>query len=450
MHRLFPSSARSAPGPGRLEVLGSLPLILGDRLGWMEEVFRKHGDIARLPLGPRTVHVVFHPDYIRHVLVTNAKNYWKGRTFEKTSGYLGKGLATAEGEAWQAQRRRMNPQFHRDALAGLSSIVCACIDRMLDRWSGAAKKGELVDLSVELQRLAMEVVARSLFGSEVLEEKIAAIIQSIKVALAYTTARTLNPFDVSERLPLPGNLKFRKAIAVLDEVVYGIIEEERRRQPPSGNLLSLLIHARDPETGLGMPAEQLRDEVMTMFLGGTDTSGNTMSWVFYNLHRHPELRERVTREAERAGSIPDPAKLDLARRVTEETLRLYPQNWVGSRDAYAADTIGGYEIPAGSTVFLGVYIAHRRADFWKDPLAFDPDRFLPEAVKGRHPMAYLPFGAGTRKCIGFHFAMMEITSTIAMALRRFSFELVDAKSIRRHASWSLWPKPAMLARLVEK
>lgn len=435
-----------APGPSLPEVLSQLPLILGDRLGWMTRIHEKYGDIVRVPMGPRSIYAVFHPDHIRHVLVTNQKNYWKGRTFEKTAAYMGKGLATTEGAEWQVQRRRMNPQFHREALKGLTGIMVQNIQAMLDRWEKAALEERTIDLALEFQRLAMETVARSFFGMGVPESRIGEIIESFKVALKHTTRRTLNPFDIPESWPLPANFKFQKAVSVIDDIVYGMIREERARVEPSPTLLGMLVRAADPETGELMTEKQLRDEVLTMFIGGTDTSGNTLSWVFYNLDRHPELQKKVRSEVEQAGREFD--RLEYTKRFVDETLRLFPQNWVGSRDAIGEDTIGGYTIPAGSTVFLGVYIAHRRPDFWENPEAFDPERFLPENLTGKHPLRYLPFGAGSRKCIGYHFAMMEICLTIAMALERFEFKVQGADRITKYATWSLWPKPGVPVKLL--
>ncbi len=443
-----------APGPTPAEVLRQLPLILGNRLGWMEAVHKKYGDVVRIPMGPRTVYAVFHPDHIRHVLVGNAKNYWKGRTFAKTADYMGRGLATEEGEDWHVQRRRMNPHFTREAIRGLSEVVHLNIDNMLGRWKQATAREEVIDLSLEFQRFAMETVARAMFGAGVPEAKIQDIIEAFKLMLVYTTRRTLSPLDFPERLPLPANRRFKKAVAYMDEIVYRIILDEQRATTPGRNLLSTLVRATDPETGKKMSDKQLRDEVMTMFLGGTDTSGNTLSWVFTNLERHPDVLAKVRAEVDAlGGKRPEPEdldKLDYTRRTVEETLRLFPQNWVGSRDTYGNDTIGGFHIPAESTVFLGVYIAHRRPDFWKDPLKFDPDRFLPENLAGRHPMQYMPFGAGSRKCIGYNFAMMEICFCIARILQTFEFKVQRPEQIKPYPTWSLWPRPGVPAKLMPR
>lgn len=443
------------PGPSTFSTITQLPQLIRDRLQWMMETQKKYGDIVRVPLGPRTSYIVFHPDYFRHVLVANAKNYCKGRSFEKTGAYMGNGIATSEGTAWQAQRRRMNPHFGRDALAPIAEVMISNIEKMLDRWSISVKLDETIDLSTEFQRLALEIVARALFGTEVPEQEILQVISAFRTALQYTTRRILNPFDFTENLPLPSNLRFKKAVEYMDQVVYRTIREERQRETPSGTLLALLMAAVDPETGEGMTEKQLRDEVMTLFLGGTDTSGNTLSWVFYYLNQLTPIRAKVLEEISqvlegRRPRFEDTMGLGYTRRVVEETLRLSPQNWVMSRDTLGKDSIDGHEIPAGTTVFMGVYYAHRRPDFWNHPEVFDPNRFLPEQAKGRHALSYIPFGAGPRKCIGYQFALMEFSFAISMILQRFEVELVQPDRIKPYASWSLWPRPGILARLHQK
>lgn len=439
------------PGPSVLSVIGQLPRIINNRLEWMIETQKKYGDIVRLPFGPRTHYAVFHPDYFRHILVANAKNYCKGRTFEKTAAYLGQGIATIEGAPWQIQRRRMNPHLNREALAGIADSMVQNIQQLLLRWEKIARQGETLDLADEFQRLALETVARALFGVEVPETEISQIISAFKISLKHTSRRTMNPFDIPESLPIPSNIRFARAIAYLDATVYRMIREEAAREEPSHTLLAMLLNATDPETGERMTEKQLRDEVMTLFLGGTDTSGNTLSWVFYNLATQPTIKAQALEEISTLlnGRLPqfeDVPNLSYLKRLVEETLRLYPQNWAMSRDTIAEDTIGGCTIPAGSTVFLGTYVAHRRPDFWENSEQFDPNRFLPENSKGRHTLSYIPFGAGPRKCIGYQFALMEFAFAISMILQKFDFEL-ETHRVTPYPSWSLWPKPGLKAKL---
>lgn len=234
-----------------------------------------------------------------------------------------------------------------------------------------------------------------------------------------------------------------------------MIENEKSKSVPSQTVLAMLVRARDPETNEYMSAKQVRDEVMTMFLGGTDTTGNTTSWLFYNLHAHPEIQEKVREEiksvvGERTPHSEDLMKLSYLRRVIDETLRLFPQNWVMSRDTLEKDTVAGVEIPADTTVFIGVYLIHRREDFWDKPLLFDPDRFLPERSAGRHPLCYLPFGAGQRKCIGFNFALMEMLLATTLILQNYTFSIQNPEKVKPNPTWSLWPSPGLPILFREK
>lgn len=445
----------TAPGPSLARVASKVPQLRRDRLGFMEWLHRDYGDVVRIPFGPRVSYGLFAPEHFAQVLVTNHKNHWKGRTFAKTAAYLGNGLATSEGKFWQSQRRKMNPHFSREALGSISEVMVQNIGTMLDRWSEFAKHETEFDASFEFQRLVMNVVARSLFGNQVPEADISAVIEGIREALAFTNQRIMIPFDIPESWPLPSNRRYRRAIDKLDALVARFIRDERGREEPSHTLLSMLVSAQDPETGEYMSDQQIRDEVMTIFLGGTDTSGNTLGWVLTYLQRHPEVQARAREEVARvlSGRAPraeDFMALPFVRRTIEETLRLSPQNWVMSRDSLADQTIAGFEIPKGATIFLGVYVAHRRPDIWENPEGFDPDRFAPEKASARHLLAHLPFGAGARKCVGFHFAMMEITFAITMILQRFEIQVTNADSIVPSPTWSLWPSPGVMTRLHEK
>ena len=441
-----------APGPSFLEVLWHLPSLFWRRLAFMYHVHEKYGDIVRLPFGPRVVYAVFHPDLARQVLISDHKRFWKGRTFQKTATYLGDGLATSEGAYWKSQRRRMNPDFHRRSLASLSPLMIKHITALVERLDGHARSGQPVDLREEFARVAMEVVTRTMLGSYVDDEQIPEIVEAFQVSLRFTARRALSPVDIPEALPIPSNLRFRRAVQLLDAVVYGFIEAEAKRDTPSDTLLGRLMAATDLTSGERMQPKQLRNEAMTIFLGGTDTTGNTLSWSAVTLDRHPAVRAKVDAEiaAQVSGAVPTPdeaRRLPYLQAVLKETLRQYPQNWVMSRDALVDVELGGHTVPAGSTVFIGTHVIHHRPDLWEEPAAFRPERFLGDAGQGRHPLAWFPFGAGPRKCIGMAFATLEMSYAIPMIRKRFELELLEPDRIDTHATWSLWPRPRVLARV---
>jgi cytochrome P450 len=293
-----------------------------------------------------------------------------------------------------------------------------------------------------------------LFGG-VKKTEVAGFTEAFQVALDHTTKRVLSPIDIPDGLPLPSNLRFKKAKATLDRVVYGVIEERRASPEVAHDLLSMLLDATDPDSGEAMGNDQLRDEVITLFLGGSETTANGLSWAFYLLAKHKEIEARVYEEAraalaDRVPVVEDLGKLKLASAVFEESMRLFPQNWVMSRDTIDDDVVGGFHIPGKVTVFLGVHAVHRDPRFWDQPDKFDPERFFPENSAGRHPFAYLPFGGGQRKCIGNNFSMLEATFAIAMIVRAFRIELVDELAVTPDPKFNLRAKNGIAVRLTRR
>lgn len=446
--------APAAPGPKGWPLVGVLPRVLKNPLEALTHYAREHGDLIQVPLGPRTSYLVTHPDLIRHVLVEKAARYSKGRTWEKTRSYLGDGLATSEGELWRRQRRLMQPQFHKEALANISATIAATIAKTVERLDVHAQNNEPVDLAAALMRMTLDVLQATLFGGAVTTD-VTGFTEAFQVALEHTTARVLSPLDIPDALPLPSNLRFQKAKAKLDSVVFSVIEERRKELDDQPDLLSMLLHAKDPETGQAMGNDQLRDEVITLFLGGSETSANGLAWAFYLMGHHKEIEGRVRAEAvevlgDRDGRAPrfdDLPRLRLCSAVFEESMRLYPQNWVMSRDTIEDDVVGGFHVPGKITMFIGVHAVHRDPRFWVDPERFWPERFFAENIGDRHPLAYLPFGGGQRKCIGNHFALLEASFALAMILRAFSIDLEPGHPVVADPKFNLRPKGGVWVRL---
>lgn len=438
-----------APGPRGWPLLGVLPQVAKNPLAALTVIAREYGDIVRVPLGPRLVYLVTHPDLIKHVLVDNAAHYSKGRTWEKTRGYLGDGLATAEGELWRRQRRLMQPQFHREAVGGLADVIAENIAAAVVELGKAADEERVVDLAAELMNMTLRVLKATVFGGTATDTT--GFTDAFQVALEHTTARVLSPIDIPDAWPTPGNRRFHEAKAHLDRVVFGVIRE-RRAQPDRPDLLSLLLHSTDQETGEAMSDTQLRDEVITLFLGGSETSANGLAWAFHLLGQHKDIEERVAAEAldvlaDRRPAADDLKRLRLCTAVFEEAMRLYPQNWVMSRDTVDEDVVGGFRVPAKTTVFLGVHALHRDPRFWSEPERFQPERFFAENVGDRHPFAYVPFGGGQRKCIGNHFALLEGSFALAMINRAFVVEPVVGHVVVGDPKFNLRPKNGVRVRL---
>ena len=317
-------------------------------------------------------------------------------------------------------------------------------DSMLGEWSGYAQKNHSFDVTESMMRLALQVVGRSLFSTE-LGEHSELVYHAMSGVLAHIGFRMFNPFSHSERVPTKRNRTFLRDRRTLDDVSRHIIAERHREGGDRGDLLSMLMLARDEETGEGMSDAQLLDEVRTIMFTGHETTAVALSWTFKLLAAHPEIRERLQNEVEevlqgRTPTLEDLPRLNFTRQIFEETLRLYPPVWCIPRHCNEPDEIGGYDIGADSTVVILPYLTHRHPDFWDDPEAFDPDRFSPERSENRAKFAYFPFGGGPRVCIGANFSMMEAQIILAMVTQKFQLDLVPGHPIAMSQSLTLRPR----------
>lgn len=410
-----------------------------------------YGDVVRAGIGgPLTYFLVFHPAGAEHVLAHHHKNYRKGVVNAQFRVLDGNGLVTSEGDFWVRQRRLAQPAFHRQRLEGLAAIMVSAAEALADRWQSAAREGGAFDVEPELMRTTLEVAGRTLFGVD-LSEDARHLSPAVDVARDYITWRMYRPY-LPEWLPTPRHHAFLQARKTLDDVVYGIIWERRRSGADTGDLLSMLMAARDQETGEGMTDLQLRDEVMTLLMAGHESTAVALTWSIYLLASHPKAQTQVREEVASvlgartvsAGELP---RLPYTRAVFEETLRLYPPAWALSRQAIQQDEVGGYRIPAGGYVTLSPYITQRHPDLWPEPDRFDPTRFLEDPPADRPRFAYFPFGGGPRKCIGLQFALMEAQIMLATLVRRFEITLASPEHPGTEALLSLRPKRGVVVRL---
>lgn len=410
------------------------------------ELFRRIAD-----LGPvssfrvlwQMAYAVNHPDAVKHVLVDQAQRYWKGKQMQFLTPLLGQGLFTAEGEVWRRNRRLAQPAFHRERLARLSGVMVDATAAMLDRWE-RRPPGEPLDLMPEMMGLTMSVVAGALFSSDVSGES-REVGEALTHALEETNRRILAFNPLVLWLPSQRKRAFDQAVATLDRVIFRIIEDRRTGKTQANDLLATLMEAKDAETGESMDDRQLRDEVMTLFLAGHETTAVALSWMFFLLTQHAEVERRVRAELDqvlggRAPTAAELPRLAYTQRVFEETLRLYPPVWITVRESYRADEVMGFRLPKRALVVISPYTLHHDPKLWPDPERFDPERFLPERSAGRPKLAYLPFGAGQRMCIGNHFALMEAQVIAAMVLQRFRLELAPDQRVEPDAQVTLRPR----------
>lgn len=435
------------PGPKGYPLIGSLPRFRREPLSTLVNAQREWGDVVRMDLGLERFYLLSHPEHVEHVLQGNAKGYVKG--YDKVRVLLGNGLVMNEGESWLRQRRLMQPAFHRERLAGFAKTMVEETERMLERWECPASEEPALNVAREMTLLTQRIIVRTMFGfHDVGEERGERIAGAFDTALLGIEARSLMPAWFG-RLPLPSNRRFRRAHATLDEEVYRIIRERRRHQRDGeDDLLGMLMEARDEESGEPMDDQQLRDEVMTIYLAGHETMANALSWAWYLLSKNPEAAREVREEASRvlggrtAGSG-DLSRLVYTRMVIDETLRLYPPAWILTREAVEDDGIGEYRIPAGSKLLISPYVTHHRADLWENPEGFDPERFAPGNGDERPRYAYYPFGGGQRMCIGNNFALMEAALIMSTVTQRYRLDLAPDREVKAQPKTTLAPLPAV-------
>jgi cytochrome P450 len=440
-------------GPRGYPIVGVLPHLRRDPLGTFRDAADRFGDFVHMKAGPYDGYLVSGPAGIRHVLQDNARNYHKSPLYDRLREGLGNGLLTSEDALWLRQRRLAQPAFHRQRLTAMADTMVACTEPMLERWQALAARGDPIDLGAEMMAVTQSVIVRTMFSTDLGDA--AAIVNRTWPVINRRIGETFWATKLETTLPLPANRRLWRALRELDAVVYRIIGDRRRTGRDETDLLSMLLSARDEETGDGMTDRQVRDEVMTMLLAGHETTSIALSWIYYLLSRHPDAQRRITDEVDAVVGHGRPSfahleRLPWVRRTIEESLRLYPPAWGFSRRALGDDEIGGYRIARGSLVFLIPFVVHRRPNLWPDPERFDPDRFAPEQEARRPRFAYLPFGGGPRGCIGSQFALIEAQLIVAAVAQRFRVDVVADDRIRPEPLITLRPSPGIRARLAAR
>ncbi len=413
-------------------------------LAMMVAMQRDHGDIAHWRIGPQDIYLFSHPDLIRDVLVTNQKNFHKSRGLERAKRLLGNGLLTSEGEFHLRQRRLAQPAFHRQRIATYAGTMIDYAERTGARW----QDGETVDMHNEMMRLTLGIVARTLFDADV-DNEAAEIGAALTQAFESFNLAMLPFTELLEKLPLPAVRRFNAARDTLDRTIYRMIEERRRSGEDRGDLLSMLLLATDTEgDGGGMSDLQLRDEALTIFLAGHETTANALTWTWYLVSQNPDVEAKLHAEVDavlgdRAPCFEDLLLLPYTRMVFAESMRLYPPAWAIGRRALEPFDVRGYRIPKRAVVLMSQYIVHRLPEYFPDPERFDPERWTPEAQASRPKFSYFPFGGGTRVCIGEQFAWMEGVLLIAALSRKWRMNLVPGHPVEVQPLITLRPKHGM-------
>lgn len=441
-----PSSApparqrRKAPGPRGNKFLD----YQRDHPRMAVRLQQEYGGIVRFRVGPFLIHQVTHPDLIRHVLLRNPHNYRRGRFYEGFRAYFGEGLLTTDGEQWKRHREVSRAIFHPQRIEDLSPAMTDASVDLVDRFSEQARQGTAFDVVSETMRYTISVLGRSLFSTELglASDHIAPAVQTGLVLIM----QRMNPVNqaIPTWLPTRHNRALLATQRTLDTILAEVIEDHRRS--PKDDLVTSHIAAADSPRRL-LTAKEVRDGLMTTFLAGHETTGTSLAWTLYTMAVNPVVRRAVEDEADsvlggRPATLADLPKLEYTRMVVEESLRLYPPIWLFPRDVIEDEEVGGYHLPAGSTIFMCPYATHRHPDFWENPEAFDPERFRPEAVAARDRHCYLPFGFGQRQCIGKHIALLQLQIAVATIVQQVRLDLVPGAPVSYRARVSLRPRQA--------
>ncbi len=407
----------------------------------------EYGDIVRLPITRQRMFLVNHPDFIKDIFVTRQKQFKKGRGLEQIKKLLGEGLLTSEDPIHLRQRRLIQPAFHRQRIAAYGQDMTRCAREASACWAS----GETRDMSEEMMHLALAVVGKTLFSAEVSGET-SEIGDAVTEIISLFHLLMLPMADLLERLPLPSVRRFKAARARLDATIYRLIEEHRAAGEDRGDLLSMLLLARDEDGGGRMTDVQVRDEALTIFLAGHETTANALAWTWYLLSQHPDAEAQFHAEldaalAGRTPTLDDLPRLPYTRRVLAESLRMYSPAWVVGRRVlsdYAIENKTGSDVlRRGDIVLMAQAVMHFDARFWTNPDRFDPDRWTPEADAARPNFAYFPFGGGPRVCIGEQFAWMEVMLLLATLGQQWQMRLAPGQIIAGKPIITLRPKFGM-------
>jgi cytochrome P450 len=435
---------KTAPGPKTWFPLKRVFAFQKDPIALLSRL-KEHGDLAQMRMALR-VFLVSDPELIRQVFLPLSDRMSKGRALERAKILMGDGLLTSEGPLHTRQRRLIMPAFHRGRIALYAAVMIELAAKVRDSW----QEGQEIDLRAEMMKLTLDIAGRTMFGAT-LENEAAAISEALTEVMDRFKLAILPGTMWMRHLPTPGNFRLKRALKRLDAVVYGMIRARRERPEDRDDLLSMLLEAQDEDNANArMTDTQVRDEVMTLFLAGHETTANALCWTWVQLSQNPAIFEKMRAElktvlGDRLPTLADYPSLKYTEMVFSESLRLYPPAWIVGRRALEDLELGGYAIPKGSIVVMSQYLSHRDPRYWENPEIFDPERFTPEAKAKRPPLAYFPFGAGPRGCIGEGFAWMEGVLVMATLAQKWRLDLVPGQTIEASPQFTLRPKGSVKA-----
>lgn len=432
-----------------MSLLGRLRFIIRrDILRGLERMAQEGGDVVNYQVGPWDYWFFVHPDAVRDVLVARDTQMIKGPALRRTEDTLGKGLLTSEGELHKKQRRLIQPDLHPQRVATYADSMTRFAAETAKSWH----EGQVIDLHAEMMQLTLRIVAKTLFDADMGEE-VHAIGHAMDISVGMFT-RAMTPWGpLLDKLPLPSNFRFKRAWRKLTDTIDRFIRDHRAKGATSDDLLARLLHATDVEgDGTGMNDRQLRDEAITLFTAGHETTANALTFTLYLVSQHPEVRRQLDAELEsvlagRSARFEDVENLPYTRAVLAEGMRLYPPAWALARESVEPCVIAGVDVPKGAVVLVSQWITHRDPRWWSDPDRFDPSRFDPSTRSTRPRWSYFPFGGGSRQCVGESFAWMEAILVLATLLQNWEMEYLDTEPPKLKALITLRPARPVRIRL---
>lgn len=425
-------------------ILGQAFELVRNPLDFVIEQTQLLGDFFKTSFFFRTIYVTTNLEVIRHVLQANPKNYQKSPAYKQLKLALGNGLVTSEGEFWRKQRRMAQPAFYKKQLNGLFEKMTGVAEDFCDELEAKRGQKESFDIVPEMMQVTSDIVLKALFSTFRAQDK-EEMANTMYFAQEHIMRRTIKPWSIPFGYLNGRERRFQQAMNDFNQTIYELIDERLHSPNPPVDLLTMLVHTRDEETGKGMTNQQLRDEAITMYSAGHETSANALNWTLMTLAKEPEVVAKMRAEikeviGDKSPSFEDLRQLQYVRQVIEEGMRLFPPAYALGREALAEDEILGHKIPKKSIILMSIYALQRDAKYYPNPEKFDPDRFSPEEVKKRPRLAYMPFGAGARMCIGNHFAMMEMQLILTLLIRRFDFVLDESHPVDKQALVTMKPK----------
>ena len=419
-----------------------------DLLQFLLDTVNRCGDIARIDLGFRQAYLLAQPDYIKYTLQEHRTNFCRGPTTHWLKSTWGEGLTISDGALWERQRKLVQPAFHHKRIMALADAIAGETEVMLDQWNHSSRRAEQpLDMAAEMRELTTRTLLDAMFDRQARNDR-KEISRCIDVLVGDTNDNMSFPAHSLYRVLVPRTLLRLHAVRSLNRIVYRVISE-MRHAPEDAGMVSMLLLARDKETGEGMDDNQARAEVMSLFMAGRESTSNALSWAWYLLAKNPHVERKLKAELDtvlggRRPALTDLPRLSYTKMVIEESLRLYPPAYKFTRQVIEDDEIGGHRIPAGSLVILSPWVTHRWSHLWENPDVFDPERFSPERSEGRPRFAYYPFGAGPRACIGSEFAMLQAQLVVATVAQRYRLSLIDGQEVEPRPALTLQPRKGLM------